>query len=242
MSERSASEIRLRNESAAEYDTWYLKRGKGSVFIEDNSIFEALDLKADECLLDVGCGTGRITTQLARQCKRCYAIDISDKSIEILKTKNADNLECQTADITIDDIPYNIQFDKILSMQVLQHIEPVHHETVSKKIYNALKDNGIFVCELYNYSGFQRKKEIIRRRQKKITKTGDFYEYRFTPKEFCKIMEKTGYKKIECYGVCNFSRRLMNLFPEKIYKIEKQLHKKAISKYLSYYFIAICQK
>lgn len=210
MTDRSEKEIRLRNNQAQNYDMWYMERGEGSVYIEDRSVIEALNLNLNEILLDIGCGTGRVTSQLATRCKKCFGIDISDKSIEILNRRNIENLKGDVIDITVEDIPYNMQFDKILSMQAIQHIEPVYHESVCKKIYNALKDGGVFVCELYNFSGLQRKLEMIRHRTKKITVKGDFYEYRFTPDEFCKLMKKTGYKEIECYGVCNFHRKTMN--------------------------------
>ncbi len=54
---------------------------------EARKIVATLGLSQDSTVLDIGCGTGGLTTHFARMCKYVYAIDVSEAMIAIVKGK-----------------------------------------------------------------------------------------------------------------------------------------------------------
>jgi len=244
---RSNDEKQLRDKDALNYDKWYLDRGITAVEVEDEVILNKLEFTDNMNFLDFGCGTGRFT----EECKKkyptleIYGLDISPKSIEILDSKNI----CKIAkefDASIDkisdlDFP---QFDRILSMQMIQHLEKDGAINSINNIYDSLSMGGVAVIELYNFTGFNRILERFksRGRIKKIQKKELFFEYRYGANEFQDFLEKyTSFKNTEVYGCQNISRRWINKFPF-LRKFDLWLSKFSFSKYLGYYFIIIARK
>ncbi len=102
-----------------------------------------LNMNPPKILLDFGSGTGRITIFLLKQGFDVYAIDISKRSLRVLKyfydhhkTKSWGNLTTSTT------IPKNILFDGIVGADILHHVNISEQLT---KLYNALKPDGIIV-------------------------------------------------------------------------------------------------
>lgn len=247
MPTRSEKEIKIRDEQAPEYEKWYLQRGKINVLLEDTAIEKALDLQPEDVILDMGCGTGRFISDIAAKAKKIYGLDISPKSIDILNAKHIKNIDGIVFDWVLDDIKsLNIEpVDKILSVQTIQHIEKQNWDGCLQKIKNILKQNGKVVFELYNWDGYQRKKE--RKVNNTITKTqysDDFFEYRFSPKEFKALLERNGFCDVKTYGISCFNRKFVNKFSgaKKFLWFDKILQKMFFANRLGYYFIAVAQK
>ena len=246
--ERSKQEKILRDNNAAEYDKWYLERGENAVFVEDETILFYLSFDNNvKRFLDLGCGTGRLTCNISKKFPLIdiYGLDISPKSIEILNNKQC-NVKGFEFDASIDKINqvFDKKFDRILSMQMIQHLTKDGAINAITEIYNGLTDNGIAVIELYNYTGLNRIIERIRSfgKIKKIQKKDLFFEYRYGAnefKEFC--LKNSKFKTIEIYGCQNISRRWINKFPFLI-KFDLWLSRFSLSKYLGYYFIAVLKK
>ena len=236
---RSEDEAKLRDEQAAIYDSWYLERGKWNVKIEDLAVKHALKLERTDVFMDMGCGTGRLTEKLATKCKSTYGYDISPASIEIMKNKGLHGCAMGgVLDITVNNIPLSLKVDKILSVQMIQHIEKKYHAPVIKKLYDALKEKGILVIELYNFAGYFRKKEMKAGGGiKKEIQVDNFYEYRFSPSEMIALFSAAGFKNIKCYGVSNISRGVVNRLRFLALPLEWILEKFSISKRIGYYFI-----
>lgn len=55
--------------------------------LEAEKIVATLGLSPDSIVLDIGCGTGGLTTRFARMCKHVYAVDISKAMISQLANK-----------------------------------------------------------------------------------------------------------------------------------------------------------
>lgn len=49
---------------------------------------EKLNLKRTDIVLDIGCGTGRLTIPIAKRVKTVYGIDVSKKMLKIVKTES----------------------------------------------------------------------------------------------------------------------------------------------------------
>lgn len=69
-------------------------------------------------VLDVGCGNGALTSDLAKHCKRVVGIDIS--SLNIARAKKAARADFVCADVT--NYNFNGKFDCIVLSNVLEHI------------------------------------------------------------------------------------------------------------------------
>ena len=75
-----------------------------------------------DVILDIGCGNGALSYDVAKKAKKVVGIDISKQSVEIAEKKySAPNIEYRVGDVT-KDLP-NQRFDVIILSNVLEHIE-----------------------------------------------------------------------------------------------------------------------
>jgi SAM-dependent methyltransferase len=98
---------------------------------ENSATYLLPHLRAGLSLLDVGCGPGNITTDLARRVRpgRVLGIDrdagVLDKARELAAAQSVDNVEFRVADVYELDLEPDT-FDVVHAHQVLQHLsEPV---------------------------------------------------------------------------------------------------------------------
>jgi len=80
------------------------------------------NVNSSDMVLDIGCGNGALSYDLAQKAKKVVGIDINKENIKIAKKKySAPNIEYLVGD-AIKDLP-NQQFDAIILSNVLEHIE-----------------------------------------------------------------------------------------------------------------------
>ena len=73
-----------------------------------------LQLKPDDVVVDIGCGSGGMTVEIARRCKFVYAIDVSDDAILTTK-KNLDKFNiknCKVIKGNAEEILPDLEFNK----------------------------------------------------------------------------------------------------------------------------------
>jgi len=76
----------------------------------------------DDVILDIGCGCGAVTFDLAQKAKKVIGIDLSEENIKIAKEKFCTpNIEYMVGDAT-QYLPGQ-EFDVIVLSNVLEHIE-----------------------------------------------------------------------------------------------------------------------
>lgn len=100
-----------------------------------------LPLRADDRVLDVGCGDGRITGAIARRVPRgsVLGIDASQQMITYAQEHHvAPNLSFQVVDVR--NLPFQQEFDQIVSFNVIHWIP--EQDAVLRSIHAALKPNG----------------------------------------------------------------------------------------------------
>lgn len=80
------------------------------------------NISEKDTVLDIGCGNGALTFDLAQKAKKIVGIDLNEKNIKIAKEKySAPNIEYKTGN-TREDLPTQ-KFDVIILSNVLEHIE-----------------------------------------------------------------------------------------------------------------------
>ena len=113
-----------------------------------NSLVSELTLNGNEAILDLGCGDGRITEQLALLVPdgKVVGIDASIGMIETAMQRARDNLTFIQLDI--NSLDYQNTFDVIFSNAALHWIKD--HKKLLANSYSTLRDNGIL---LWDFAG-----------------------------------------------------------------------------------------
>ncbi len=109
------------------------------------SLLEFLPAKTEK-ILDLGCGTGTLTKQLAERCEYVLGIDSSDAMIREAK-KSYPGLDFAIADAL--ELSYESEWDIVFSNAVFHWIGD--QDLLLQKIYKALKPNGKLICEFGAY-------------------------------------------------------------------------------------------
>lgn len=103
-------------------------------------------LNANHIVLDFACGTGIITIELAKNVKKMYAIDISEKMIEIARNKMINNkianLEFEVTNI-FDTKLNDIEVDALLAFNILYFLEDI--DKFLNRIRELLPSEGLFI-------------------------------------------------------------------------------------------------
>ena len=115
---------------------------KASIFQQEwgNKLISELNLKGNEDILDLGCGNGLLTANLARLVPNgnVIGVDASEGMIEVAKEKEENNLKFLLMDL--NEIDLNRQFDFIFSNATLHWIKD--HNQLWTKIHKLLNPNG----------------------------------------------------------------------------------------------------
>lgn len=138
-------------------------------------VINDLPFRGDEKVLDLGCGDGVLTSQIASLLPRGYVlgIDASQGMIRTAQEHKVDNLEFQQMDI--DAMSFVDAFDVVFSNAALHWVKD--HKRLWQNVYMALRPDGIVH---FNFAGegncanfFQVVKEVM-----------DFPEYKGSFRDF----------------------------------------------------------
>lgn len=106
-------------------------------------LLNKINIKNEDTILDVGCGTGAISFNLSKlTSNKVTAIDLSNKMIEIASNKkHDDNLNFICCDFY--NYKFDEKFDKIIVFDAYPHF--IETDKFKSALINNLKDNGFFV-------------------------------------------------------------------------------------------------
>jgi len=112
--------IDIRNEVAKYYD-------RNPSFINDIPFYQNLIFSPDVSILELGCGTGRVTLSLVPYCHDILGIDISPAMLSICREKlikaGIPNTKAQVIEGDITDFELDRAFDLIIAPFVFQNLE-----------------------------------------------------------------------------------------------------------------------
>ena len=95
-----------------------------------------------QAILDLGCGTGVLTVQLAGLCNKVMGIDSSQNMIEKAKQQFS-SIEFMVCDALT--LSFENEFDVVFSNAIFHWISD--HDALLKSIHKVLKPQGLLVCE-----------------------------------------------------------------------------------------------
>lgn len=143
----------------------------------------------EQAILDVGCGSGTLTVQLAKLGARVVGVDSSEEMIARAKNilPEAEFCICNAL-----NMPFTAEFDVIFSNAVFHWIKD--HDALLKAIYRAMRDNGKLICE---FGGSRNIAKIEAAFACAYAETGRDYHSEFNfpeVKTFSGLLEKNGFK------------------------------------------------
>lgn len=127
------------------------------------NVLELLDVKRGEHVLDLGCGTGFLTSEIQKQGGIATGIDASPDMIK--KARDTyHNVDFFVANGT--NFSFEAPFDAVFSNATLHWIK--NADAVIKSVYKALKPGGRFVAEMGGKGNVQHliaaTREVLRKR------------------------------------------------------------------------------
>jgi ubiquinone/menaquinone biosynthesis C-methylase UbiE len=146
---------------------------------------QQLDLYQSAAMLEAGCGTGRMTEQLACKVKELVSVDFSFKSLvqnELkLQGSRVKNVHLIQADIC--NLPLkSALFDRAISCQVVEHVpsDELRIKAVSE-ITRTVRPGSTVVVSAYQHSKWSKDKEGEH--------DGGIPFFRFTEEELTRLLE-----------------------------------------------------
>ena len=139
--------------SGAGGDVWVNKQREMDIMLNPlgDRVIERLDLKSDAKIIDIGCGCGATTLEIAKKITQgeILGVDISepmlDKAAETAREMSLSNISFEVKDVQVDVMPQNY-FDVAFSRFGVMFFEDPFE--AFKNIHSSLKEDGllIFVC------------------------------------------------------------------------------------------------
>ncbi|HKF81714.1 MAG TPA: methyltransferase domain-containing protein [Solirubrobacterales bacterium] len=133
------------NTGAREWDAETYDAVSDPQFEWGMEVLERLDLRGDEVAVDAGCGSGRVTAELADRLPdgRVTAVDGSEAMVEKAKERLGDRSEYLVADLVELELPGPV--DLVFSTATLHWIPD--HDRLFQRLRAALKPGGRFVAQ-----------------------------------------------------------------------------------------------
>ncbi len=175
-------------------------------------------------VLDIGCGTGTLSIEMAKAGYEVVATDLSEEMLQIVSFRaKEEHVELEVAMYDLLD-PIDFLFDNIIaSMDVINHLTDLEDvEFGFTNIFNTLKPNGIFMFDVLSadyidaLDGYQEIDDEFNLKWESykgekphsinhkititvddVTETTNIYEVTHDFIEYEKIFKKVGFSQIE---------------------------------------------
>ncbi|TET33512.1 class I SAM-dependent methyltransferase [Candidatus Dependentiae bacterium] len=153
--------------------------------------------RGDEVVLDIGCGDGRTTAEIAAKLPDGNVIGIDPSPAMITEAQKSflsvQNLSFIQA--SAEDFAFDFQFDLIVSFFALHYV--VDHQTVLKKIYSALKPGGVFIVVMAGGDQPEVAEVFAREKWKALISEQEMVWGAKTEGEYRPLLEQGGFEIIE---------------------------------------------
>ncbi|RJS86448.1 class I SAM-dependent methyltransferase [Methanophagales archaeon] len=168
-----------------------------------NELIAELNLKGNEAILDLGCGNGFTTKELAERVPhgKVVGIDSSSSMLEAAKAHKTANMELLLLDI--NEMAFDNEFDVVFSNAA--HHWVLDHEKLLKNIYNALKPNGFMRIQFAGDGNCPNLIEVLREVMELPEFVTSFKRfiwpwYMIKPEEYEKLLSHTEFRNYKVWG------------------------------------------
>ena len=151
-----------------------------------------------EKIIDLGTGTGLQLIKLYKVYPNVHttAIDISDGMLKKLEERHiSDNITIVNK--SFFDYDFENDIDAVISTQALHHFEPNDKLTLYKKVFDCLKNDGVFVNEDYFAENEETEKQLFEDYYNLVRGEGKHYDTPLTIEHEIEILKEAGFSKIE---------------------------------------------
>ncbi len=178
--------------STSRWDAGQYARVGGFVAALGAAALDLLDPKPGECVLDIGCGDGALTQEIADRGARVIGIDLSPSMVEAARRRG---LDARVMDAS--DMPFDRDFDAAFSNATLHWV--LDKAKAARTIWFALKSGGRFAGEMGGEGNLSRLREaldeqLVVRGYKPPLDSSNWYP---APEDFCAIYEAAGFTHVD---------------------------------------------
>lgn len=182
------------NEKIDGYDELHLKIIAGKEKIVDYIPRDAKNI------IDLGAGTGLQLIKVYKEFPnvKTTAIDVSDEMLKKLEERHiSDNITIVNESFFDYDFETNI--DAVISTQALHHFEPKDKLILYKKVYDCLRNNGVFVNEDYFAENEKVEKQGFEDYFNLVKGEGKHYDTPLTIEHEAEILKEVGFSEVDKY-------------------------------------------
>lgn len=155
-----------------EWNANLYEKNHGFVAEYGKGLLEFVESDPQQAILDLGCGTGTLTGELALRAARVVGVDASPEMIAAAR-RAFPQLEFLVADAL--ELPFGAEFDVVFSNAVFHWLPD--HDRLLKNIHRVLKPGGRLVCEFGARGNVARIEDAFARA---CAEQGERYASRFT--------------------------------------------------------------
>jgi trans-aconitate 2-methyltransferase len=171
-----------------------------------DEVLSLLDLRGSERVLDLGCGSGRVTSEIAARVPQgsVVGVDASAEMIGFASHQFASpawpNLHFETHDIR--NLPFRREFDLLVSFNALHWIPDQEHAL--RSIRSALKSDGRAQLRLVPRGERKSLENVIEETRQSSRWAGHFQEFRdpylhLTPEQYRALAEANGLRVVSIH-------------------------------------------
>jgi trans-aconitate 2-methyltransferase len=160
-------------------------------------VLQALEVKSSERVLDVGCGDGQITAEIARRVLQggVIGVDASRNMIELASQKSRPNLRFEVADAC--SLPFHHEFDLVVSFNALHWIH--EQDLALASIHESLQPGGRAHLRLVPMGARKSIETVLEETRNAPTWSQYFCEFRdpylrLTPEVYGSLAQQSGFR------------------------------------------------
>jgi trans-aconitate 2-methyltransferase len=190
------------NSGALEWDAETYDTVSDPQFEWGIEVLERLELSGDEVAVDAGCGSGRVTAELARRLPRgrLIAVDGSEAMIAKARERLGDDVAFLVADLSELELPEPV--DLIFSTATFHWIPD--HERLFQRLHAALRPGGRLIAQCGGAGNVAEHTAAIARAAARpqfavhLEKMTGLWNFA-TPEETEQRLERAGFAEVRCW-------------------------------------------